>query len=1451
MADHDDVARLADLILLLMGRHVDGMPADEIAVHVADFKYLVPFRSVRVHAGIVARDYRRTLAKALSDWLPTMWAETTKSAESPPTKPQQLFIQTALTSEAAFTTQCAQHGFNKENGLSILRLAAVPLAELLFTLNQDVDSAGPGPQYTGDVGERSENSLQHDASHATEVYLGALVTYCSAMPHWFPPGLAFSQIQQEVLVTPPGNDSDGPTGDDSDQSELAANTPSQNRSRPLALVTALHRYPSVLLLGGPGSGKSWATKGRCLDLWAERKASGRDEGILPILIVAARLEAKLRGIEPTAEELPRLLAESMPEDLAVRRDLVDFVANLLAIGSNIELLVDGYDEITSVRPEVGRQLGKVIALLDESSRFLLTTRPSSLPPQHVARLMATLELQPFTEREQIRFVDTWFRDRYRRAEKVRRWISTNKLELLSTPLLIALLCAVTNRPDDVPPASEPELMHRVLTRLASEEDRYSQQSATGAIVQRRIEVLEQLSLSFIADDQLLESVSGLELERSHRDEEAWRNLRDLTSKANVIDDLSSTGLLQKVERGHDVEVTFLHSAIRDYLIARALWRNSTWRKYISRIWTQPEWEPAIAYLAALLPDPDELLLSLERQFDTDPLNTARFVAGRALSLAAGRLSPERRYRPRNELVVLLGSNDTIDRNRSAALLSALQDDETAAIVRNLVNPLVPRRVVEAALRSIAGDSSRTSVDVISKCARDSRFTLGERETAVESLADLASGDALSALEAIAVDPTQTGAIRGAAAFAALRRMNSPDTARGLLASSDDHSRDARWGLAERIGVHVQSLGEFLGTMTSLGDLVPDPYCRAVIATTGKEGSSSFETLASAVPSTAPLNRLVGAVETLRAACGIDPLSAVTARFILDTSRAASLRALVASRVDDTQTPAVDFWRKLIEELPLETGIELADFLVDEASTLPPILGSALRGAIEDGSVGSVPREVALRARPQPVGAPPRTTAPTLLDDQPTPAEPSLGEILGDSSRGDLTSYQLLRGLHRAIPQGKLFAAACSLTHAVAAVGATAWIDAQPSVAAVLEQRLALSLHQEAGYELAKLRAAWPRRQGEVESTVESYNARVLSSRALASLLDEDFVDAAAMALASIGAHEADNELPAELVTRILFAAGTLTRRGGESYRQVSTYMSRFRRNGRSCDLLQAWLHLAAGSIPKVTDSISGLGPRSFESEAELTALRYAAGIGQLSDFDSIQSWSAAKSSQVFLRAVAQFSNTPLLRQRLEDAGAVLTERVRALASEWPEAALHSPGAHGRPPWQRELADIAAELLGKREYRAAAAVFDVALNRRPADPELINNHGFTIMPFDAKKALHELERAASSYSRPFAVNVANRMLLKFLSGEHSAVLSIANNYRMFGAPEPAGGTSWLWDIDDPQTLAVVDNIYLYVAELACRAARSLGDFDAADLWRIWEEEMSMRPDSSGPDVVANE
>src|ERR1051326_430225 len=668
---------------------------------------------------------------------------------------------------------------------------------------------------------RRARPKSHIAPAAVSNYLERLEGYCSALPAWFPESLHFDEIVQDVAVRPPGSES----GEDEEGGGAGTGAPAEadrqvrgrdartrGPSRRVPWTTALTQLRRVFLIGDPGAGKTWAMRATALR-FVQDWYSEPGVALLPILVLAPRLEEQLRELRGGAgpDQLIAAVATAMPESIAAGEGVLTLVEDTLRGRGAVALLIDGYDEIRTERPRLAQRLSDVVELLDaDRSCFALASRPSSAPQGRLARVAATCDLQSFAEREQLRFVDCWFADDSELAGRARKWVKDRRLELLRTPLLIALFCAVFgDSKDSPPPESEADLWQRAVTRLASEEDRYEEVREDSELVRLRISLLEDLAGAFVNRDGLRDSIPVASVEGALADLPVWEQLEKLKPASTVTDDLAATGVVQKVSGGREQELVFLHSALRDYLLARFVARTGSWSRRLPLVWAQPEWEPVIGYVGTLLPDPEPLLLSLVARFRDDPLNAARFTAGRILAVTGSDVSSPRSREVRNQLLILLGSRDTIDRNRSADLLASLQDAETAEMVRSLVDPALPSSVVIADLRTIAGGTSAESIETLCTTARSEIFTAAEQGAAVEALAEMGSDPALDALGELAADPDVKSSARAGAAFYALRLFGDEGPSRSLLATADDESRAARRKLAETLAAQAVVVGDLL------------------------------------------------------------------------------------------------------------------------------------------------------------------------------------------------------------------------------------------------------------------------------------------------------------------------------------------------------------------------------------------------------------------------------------------------------------------------------------------------------------------------------------------------------------------------------------------------------------------------------------------------------------------
>ncbi|MDG4838283.1 NACHT domain-containing protein [Micromonospora sp. WMMD967] len=1268
-------------------------------------------------------------------------------------------------------------------------------------------------------------------------YLQRLRDYCSELPPWFPDDLRFADILQEVTVIPPlaDNAPDGPTANPG-LSGLDRET-TVNGPRRLAWTAVLQEFQRLVLVGEAGSGKSWAVKGRALAL-AEARLSGETGTAIPILVQAAQLEELLEQSLPPgdSDSLAERIAAAVPGEILADSAYVPMLVELLRAQVAIEILVDGYDEIRHERPRLARNLEEIIRLLHpRQGRLVLTSRPATLPQHQFAKLAAVCELQPFAEREQRQFIRCWFSTQSEKGSEVLRWVTGHNPEILRKPLLIALFCAVAGTEERPLPQSEHDLWSRALRRLASEEDRYAELHQSSEIVRLRLRALEAAAGLFRTDAGLLDNLRVSQVTDGLRSLAEWADLERITAHHTVIDDLVATGIVRRVAGRHEDELSFLHSSIRDYLLAHELVRAGNWQQYVRFLWSQPEWAPVISHIGALSDRPDDVILDLETFFHDDPLNAARFTAGQIVVAAGDRVGTIRRGAVRDELLILLGSGDPIDRTRSVQLLAALQDDETSAMVRRLVDPAVPTHVVTAALRTIAGGTSAASRATLLECIGSDEFTIPERKAAVDALADTGTSEALRDLTALAEDEDANPSIRAAAAYSALRLFDSTDAARSLLASTDEASEAARRLLAERLA-QAERAGSFPPGRFEQLFPVQDPYCRAILLK-----SSSMQTLAPALMAALPANPraewLAEMIEVIRRRLGADPLLATCARFMLDPAQSPRSRFRLAVLVEKApENSASALWHALTSQVSTEDEIEIALFLHRELRVLPEEICVELHRAIDADELSpTIRKKIQDLVNPTATAkALPERTALPATDD----ADPQLGIDEALRIEAPLISiYAYVRFLRRTIPdEGSIRAEVASLTHAVSCQVATSWIDAQPAVAPRVDDRLSASSHPEARVELARLRSRWPGRHGEVAYSAHTFSPQVLDARAEAALLTDELDEAATLALASVGARVSEQLAPTPLAGTVLFAAGAGLGRTYSTLKQVQGYLPRGQDTAADIAVLRAWLHAATLNLRSVAQTIEALPRHVIRTDAEIAGLRMATGLAGPEAYAHVISWSGCLRSAALLAAVGKFlpppgqderTGTGPLRERLKAAGDVATLRAENLARDWPEIFAASPARLGTPKWTEVLLNAALKELNGGRPEVAAAIYEAIVGERPSNPALVNNLGFCQVQLDTQTALSTLERAAGLFMQPYGVNVANRMLLHLMHGNPLEADRIGDDYWRNGKMDVV--TGYLWNIDEPSRLERNVDIKLYIAELGRRSALQLHDYDKVDVW----------------------
>ncbi len=366
------------------------------------------------------------------------------------------------------------------------------------------------------------------------------------------------------------------------------------------------RETRLLLLGGPGAGKT--TLLRHIAVQATRGVLGR-EYVIPVLIPLRELGG--RSLQDAIE------AEFSSTMISPIRDYL----HQLFLSDHAIILLDGIDEVPSAGDQRSRLIREIDAFVRNypGQRIVLTGRLGAV--DYSFEHFAIAEIAEFTESQQEKFIEGWFRDSKSKCAAFeadwRNPQSDSLRELGTTPLLLALICLVFDE-DNKLPHRKIELYEQALDVLIRKWDtsrgirRDDIYKGIGYMRQRQL--FEDLAFDTFAGSQYefttneAVEICGELLSALPLDE------RDATRDVEAIVNagVSHHGLLYEVGRGY---LVFAHLTFHEYLTACHLARKPKSLDEIVQIefdgYFDKRWHETFLMLASKVSDPKRFLATLE------------------------------------------------------------------------------------------------------------------------------------------------------------------------------------------------------------------------------------------------------------------------------------------------------------------------------------------------------------------------------------------------------------------------------------------------------------------------------------------------------------------------------------------------------------------------------------------------------------------------------------------------------------------------------------------------------------------------------------------------------------------------------------------------------------------------------------------------------------------------
>ncbi len=431
------------------------------------------------------------------------------------------------------------------------------------------------------------------------------------------------------------------------KSELSEKAKKQTKSIVVDWETIRNEVKRVVLLGDPGSGKSWLLKyeGRILAREQQEKLRQgylrQDEVVLPIFL---RLGSFAEEITSGNSNVLELILSFLKREYQLSEQFLLYVKRWL-IETQCLLLLDALDEVAEDR-RIGMR--EALRQLSENSgcRILLTSRIIGYRGVPFARKggkwKQELELVAFAQEQIENFIDRWFSGHMEYSQHLLSTLSAEPpLRLLAgIPLLLSFLCLATALCDTIP-TRRAELYETVMRLLleASWRNDTPEGSLTSHVEEKQA-LLELVAWHFAGlDGRWHDIMTAGELEKvverwaqiQHFDDAKFSQsiLKELIEKDAI---LVKIGASQRKKQKEKVPYLFLHRTFHEYLVARYL-ANLSIDQCLQLIrphfWFDADWEVVILLLTGCLEDPNPLLIALLNEVD-DVFHSMLLLAGRCL-----------------------------------------------------------------------------------------------------------------------------------------------------------------------------------------------------------------------------------------------------------------------------------------------------------------------------------------------------------------------------------------------------------------------------------------------------------------------------------------------------------------------------------------------------------------------------------------------------------------------------------------------------------------------------------------------------------------------------------------------------------------------------------------------------------------------------------------------------
>jgi hypothetical protein len=382
------------------------------------------------------------------------------------------------------------------------------------------------------------------------------------------------------------------------------------------------RYPGLevanqkqflMVLGGPGVGKSTFLRKMGLEALKGKSESGFQHHCIPVFIELKRFRSGNLNFEETIAEIFHI--RGFPEPLR-------FTQKALERGKLL-ILLDGLDEVPSdLVHEVITGIQNFVDLYDKN-RYIASCRLAAY--RHNFRRFTDVTIADFSDNQIRNFIVSWFSDQPERGHECWQKLVSHKYaaakELTHTPLLLTLICLLYQRAGQFP-TNRSTLYEKALRVLLEEwagEKGVPQEAFYRGLDTRRKELmLSEIAFHAFKEDRLF-------LHKRELAEQIESILKEMLPEESYID---GSLVLKSIEIQHGLLVeraegiySFSHVTFQEFLAAQYIVDNhNLTENLVCNYLTHHRWQEVFILLAGLKPA-DHFLLQMEtrtQQYTSSP-----------------------------------------------------------------------------------------------------------------------------------------------------------------------------------------------------------------------------------------------------------------------------------------------------------------------------------------------------------------------------------------------------------------------------------------------------------------------------------------------------------------------------------------------------------------------------------------------------------------------------------------------------------------------------------------------------------------------------------------------------------------------------------------------------------------------------------------------------------------